>query len=572
METNSLLPFYVLITDDNGILLSADDHLEKFHIGTSITNLIGTDSLPLKTPALFQTVYGPMILYPFFEQGFTLKGYIGLVISKNIQNEVIDRLTKENMELEMMLEGMHDGLALLDREGKVIRVNKGFTELSGIPKSEMLCLTTQEGERIGRWSASSAIRAILSKKPITFLNEYTYNNKINSGVVTAQPLLDENNNVVGVVCNIRDIARINKLRDEFIEIQLQENTYSQAVKMITNEQAVSSDFLVFRSAKIGKLLQCAMKYAAVDVPLLITGESGSGKEVIADLVYKNSKRKDAPFFKVNCGAIPDALLESELFGYDEGAFTGAKKSGHVGLCELAHQGTIFLDEIGEVSMTLQSKLLRFIEKQEFYRVGSTKLRKVDVRIISATNRDLEEMITAKQFRLDLFHRLKVLHLHMPPLRERAEDVMLLIDHFMEYYNKKYNTNKKLSGEVLNILLAYEWPGNIRELKNLLGHLVILSDGPQILMKHLPDDFHASLQESFYNHEVKSDSTAAGIDDIVEKGLSYREARDLFERTYLTKALEKYGSIRNTAANVGITHAAIIKKFAQYGAKVPTRKK
>lgn len=258
----------------------------------------------------------------------------------------------------------------------------------------------------------------------------------------------------------------------------------------------------------------------------------------------------------------------------------------MGLFELAHRGTILLDEIGELSMALQSKLLRLVEKQEFYRVGGNKQVKVDVRLISATNRNLEEMIAANKFRLDLFYRLNVFTIHLPPLRERKEDIPPLVEHFIEKYNKKYSTNKKISHALLTMFLAYSWPGNVRELENLIERLVVISDEQSIFPQHLPDDIFVRMNNQRtldtssideFKLAAMAESGEAALaenlpENLIEKFPDFHEAREHFEKMYLIQAMEKYGSVRNTATNIGLSHPAILKKFACYGVKTPLRRK
>lgn len=584
MEGNTQRFVNTLVFDDKGLLVYLDDNLKSTNLPGSIFDLANIKVLPGRYSSMHHTAYGLLIIYPFSVQSLSANGFIGLLVHKNLRDEVVDRLISDNLELETIIEEVHDGIVVVDGQGLVTRINKGFERISGIPRDTMLGLDVSSGVERGAYAASATVRVFEGKKPVTFRNQYRHNNQIHTGIVTGRPMIDENNNIIRVVCNIRDITEINNLRDELIESQLQVARYSSIFERFTN---ASNHPLIYTSKSMQKLVMSALKYAKVEAPLLITGESGSGKEVFADLVHRNSNRKDAPFLKINCGAIPEALLESELFGYEAGAFTGAKKGGHMGLFELAHGGTILLDEVGELSMTLQSKLLRIVEKQEFYRVGGNKQIKIDVRLISATNRNLEDMIAANKFRLDLYYRLNVFSIQLPPLRERQEDVPALVEHFIEKYNKKYNTNKKISRALLNMFITYQWPGNIRELENLIERLVVISDDESIFPQHLPDDIfvhmnHRTLDTSSISMSVAKigNATESGspvlpinlFDNMIEKFPDFHGARQYFEKMYLTQALEKYGSIRNTATNIGLSHPAILKKFAVYGVKAPLRKK
>jgi len=274
--------------------------------------------------------------------------------------------------------------------------------------------------------------------------------------------------------------------------------------------------------------------------VLIVGESGTGKELFAHAIHKLSRRKDGPLIKVNCSALPETLLESELFGYVKGAFTDAKKD-KPGRFKLAEGGTIFLDEIGDVSVAVQVKLLRVIEQKEFEPLGATYTEKVDVRIIAATNRDLEEMVKDGRFREDLYYRLNVMKVELPPLRERRDDIPLLVEHFIQKYNKKMGKEiEGVSEEAMRLLLNHTYPGNVRELENILEHAFILCKGRIILPEHLPHYLHA-----------KAPSLPAA---------SLRE----WEREMIKEALRRSGgNITSAARELGIHRTTLWRKMKKY---------
>ncbi|MDR1320262.1 MAG: sigma 54-interacting transcriptional regulator [Gracilibacteraceae bacterium] len=538
----------------------------------SITDLINNEALPAEPQNFILTPFGFLNIYPVMIEDSGFEGFI-MVLFANDPGDIIGKLLEAKMELEAIIEDVQDGIVVADATGKILRINKSFERISGIPRETMLGGNVRDGVAMGAYSESSTIKVVEKQQPVTFLNEYRYNDQIRKAVVTGRPVFDSAGNIHRVVSNIRDITEINALRDELLESQLQLNRYTKLLERFQGTKTSHGNY-VFGSEKMQILLNNARKYAKVDVPLLITGESGSGKEVLTDYIHENSGRKRTPFLKINCGSIPETLLESELFGYEEGAFTGSKKGGHMGLFELAHNGTIFLDEIGEMTLPLQAKILRFAENMEFYRVGGNKLIRVDVRLISATNRDLSQMIAQKQFRLDLFHRLNVLHLTIPPLKERKSDILPLINCFLAKYNSKYNVNKKISNSLLNLFFSYDWPGNVRELQNLIERLVILSDEDCIFPEHLPAEIFVSLNGrdlnlnietfSFPNSAAVKPVSESSFDEILERFSGYREAKEYFEKTYLLKSLQKYGTIRNTAKHIGLSHPAIIKKLSSYG--------
>jgi Nif-specific regulatory protein len=264
--------------------------------------------------------------------------------------------------------------------------------------------------------------------------------------------------------------------------------------------------LVYSSEQMRQIIKICEKISSTKAPVLIQGESGTGKELIAKAIHFNSDRADKPFIAINCAAIPENLLEAELFGYEKGAFTGAFTS-KPGKFELANGGTLFLDEIGDLPLSLQAKLLRVLQEHTFERLGGTKSIKVDFRLISATHKNLKELISQGKFREDLYFRINVVNIYIPPLRERKEDIVVLIEHFLNQLNQKYQKSVKISKEVLKIFLEYPWPGNVRELENTLESMVILSDDELITPEHLPEVFK-SCQISQPKSDVQESSLQA----------------------------------------------------------------
>lgn len=358
---------------------------------------------------------------------------------------------------------------------------------------------------------------------------------------------DEQGVPLRVAGTIRDIEYE---RQKARESQEKLNRYCEIVNTLTKKQGLNTT-LTFISTQMRDLVRNIEKYAQVDAPVLITGESGVGKEVVADLIHNYGDRKTAPFFKINCGAIPESLLESELFGYEEGAFSGAKPGGKIGFFELADNGTVLLDEIGDLPLSLQVKMLRFVQSRDFFRIGGKRLIRVNTRIIAATNRNLEAMVLNKEFRSDLFYRLHVLTIHIPALRERPGDIAPLTEYFLNRYNEKYHTNKVISPEVCRIFAAYSWPGNIRELENLIERLVVTTDMNVITVDCIPEIMKKALTGT---------QKSCGLDRII----TYKEAKEQFERQYFQQAIEKYGSTRKVAEKIMVDHSTIVKKAAKYG--------
>jgi DNA-binding NtrC family response regulator len=306
------------------------------------------------------------------------------------------------------------------------------------------------------------------------------------------------------------------------------------------------DHIIGKSKQIVEVFKAVSMVAARKSTVLITGESGTGKELIARAIHYNSDRRSKPFVVVNCAALPDTLIESELFGYEKGAFTNASQK-KVGRFELAHGGTLFLDEIGELNIGTQAKFLRAIEQETFTRLGGTDEIKVDVRVIAASNRDLEQMAKAGEFRPDLFYRLNVVSLYLPPLRERREDIPLLLDHFLRLKAQEHSiAAKSLSPEVVDFFTAYHWPGNIRELENLLERLTILTPHETVMLRDLPVGMRSS------------DQTATLKEDVLSGARPLSDAVDEFERELIVKALQRTGFNQTKAASLLGTSRRILK--------------
>ncbi|WP_218188126.1 sigma-54 interaction domain-containing protein [Desulfosarcina cetonica] len=320
------------------------------------------------------------------------------------------------------------------------------------------------------------------------------------------------------------------------------------------EELISGQ-IIARSANIVQALRQARKVSRVDSTVLILGESGTGKGVIANLIHRYSVRADKPMVQVNCGAIPETLVESELFGYEKGAFTGAAQKGKPGYLELADQGILFLDEIAELPIASQVKLLRFLEDGQVTRVGGTAPRRLNVRILCATHRDLEKMVAQGEFRLDLFYRLNVIPIVVPPLREREDCKLSLIRHFIGRFNAKLKVGKppRLTRPALDALLLYDFPGNVRELMNICERLVVMAEGPQIDLADLPAPVTANLSSPV--------TYALGL---LKSGGNLNQTLATVERRILAEAQEKHGTQAKVAAALGVNQSTIARKLKKYG--------
>jgi len=447
-------------------------------------------------------------------------------------------------EIQTILESSYDGIFITDEKGKVLMVNSAWEQICGLSRQEVVGITAQEMVRRGIYTESAVQKVVETGKTSTVMLEMVSGNKGQKILATGTPIFDEDGQLTRVIANIRNITDLVNLKSQLeYSWQLTEK-YSSEIKEIRRQQQFSD--IVANSKDIQNVLEIVSRAADVDTTVLITGESGVGKEVVAKYLHTLSRRKNGPFIKINCAAIPATLLESELFGYEAGAFTGASKQGKIGLFELAHEGTLLLDEIGEMPLELQSKLLRAIQSKEKTRIGGEKPVEIDVRIVAATNRNLEKMMKEGIFRADLFYRLNVININITPLRNRTEDIPALIFHFLDRFNKKYNCKKSISHQVVDTLIEYQWPGNIREMENLIERLVVLTDDNEITINHLPESYlNTNVME--YNIQIN------GI-------IPLKEAVEEVEKQLILRAKQKYGSTRRMAKVLGVDQSTIVRKI------------
>ena len=369
---------------------------------------------------------------------------------------------------------------------------------------------------------SVTLEVLEKKRPVTiFQNAKRTDKKL---LVTGNPIFREDGSIELVVTNDRDITELDNLRLRLLESEARTERFQHELLKKEGWLEAGGDF-VSRSQVMRQILATAIHVAAFKSAVLISGASGTGKSLLARLIHQYSDRREKPFVRVECGAIPSSLFESEIFGYEKGAFTGANQKGKLGLFEMAEGGTLFLDEVALSPLNLQHKLLRFLESGEIVRVGSTDAIKIDARIIAASNIDLESLVEEGRFRNDLYYRLKVVPLSLPPLKERAEDIPFLVWHFLDKFNKRLSTDKVISGPAMEALAENDWPGNVREVENLVERLVVMSPDRMIELTDLPGTIieHKSLIPTL----------------VQDKGL--KEAVQEFEASLIELAVEKYGS-------------------------------
>lgn len=457
------------------------------------------------------------------------------------------KATKElNKELEAIFNSSYDEIYVTDGEGYTLRVNKAGERFYGMKAEELIGKHVIKLQELGLFSPSITPQVLKTKKRTTLVQTTKQGQKI---IVTANPIFDEKGQIIRVVTNSRDVTELSNLRQRLEDTEKLMNNYRKEIVKLNKERITISE-IISKSATMKQLLELAERVAGVDSTVLIEGESGVGKGVISLNIHQKSKHKERPFVTINCGAIPENLMESELFGYEGGAFTGAKKEGKKGLFEIANDGTVFLDEITELPLSLQVKLLHVIQEKRFMRVGGNEYIEVNARIIAATNRNIRRLIKEKKFREDLYYRLNVVPLVVPPLRHRKEDIPALIEHFLAAFLEKYELYKKVAPETLTLLSNYNWPGNVRELENLVERLVVTVDSVEILPHHLPE------------YILHADGSVEKV--FVLDICSLKNATEELERQLLNKALIKFHNTYRMADALEVNQSTVVRKMHRYG--------
>ncbi len=451
------------------------------------------------------------------------------------------------LELHAIIDSSSDGLFVCDAGANVIRVNPASERIHQRPAAEMVGRNMRDLIDEGFIDRSAALDASLEKKSVSQLQNLPGGGKL---ISVATPVFDHSGELIRVVVSERDISEIDQLQRELENQEAIKDQFRH--QMLEMQQAeLESRRIIARSPNMIKALRQATKVASADSSVLILGESGVGKGVIADMIHHNSRRSDHPMIKINCGAIPESLIEAELFGYEKGAFTGASPGGKPGQFELANEGVLFLDEIAELPLSAQVKLLRFLEDGQITRLGSTVQRKVDVRVLAATHRDLEEMVEQGTFRLDLYYRLNVIPIHVPAVRERRDCLVPLIRHYIDHFAAINKTPKRLTRATLDALAGYAYPGNVRELMNICERLVVMSETELIDVADLPVQVVGSSQ--------------SGMPEDLEwpESISLQEALETVERNLLVRARDRYRNQAGIAEALGVNQSTIARKLKRY---------
>jgi TyrR family helix-turn-helix protein/PAS domain S-box-containing protein len=453
--------------------------------------------------------------------------------------ETIKLVEETSQELSDIINLSADGLVSVDGNGTLLRMNHAYEQIVGVKAEEFV------GKPVIMLKEKGFMPDLVSTHVLKDLKQKNMYLKIREKdvLLTGRPVFNNSGELVRIVANIRDLTDLNELKEEIQKFSQLTSRYETELKRLRAKEFAGT--LVGNSPEMQKVVDKVVQVAQVDSNVLICGESGTGKELAAKMVHLNSERKDGPFIPVNCGALTASLLESELFGYLPGAFTGADKKGKMGLFEAAHEGTLFLDEIGELPYEMQVKLLRVIQEKKVRRVGSSQEVEVDVRFVFATNKDLKNMVEEKLFREDLFYRLNVIRIWLPPLRERKEDIPRLVEYFLRRLNQKYGFNKRIPEEIMQRLGEHDWPGNVRELESTIERLVVLSQGLNLDLQVIKDEITGSM----------------GSKISVNKSL--KEILEEVEQEILKKAYRESRSTRKVAKRLGISQATVARKLQKY---------
>ena len=425
--------------------------------------------------------------------------------------------------LEIIFDNVANGIYIVDGKGVTIRVNKPFEEMSGFTNAELVGRSLYDLVGPDNYFSGSASLLVIEKRvPVTATYSTRTGRKL---LVKGRPVFDDSGAIRYIINTIWDLTVVQ---------------YSKKVDADTaRTQMLNEEDIVTCSQNMSDVIDLALRVAGTDSTILLTGESGVGKSLLAKVIHRASERKHKPLLQINCAAIPETLLEAELFGYESGAFTGADRKGKPGLFEQANGGTIFLDEITEIPLHLQSKLLGVIQDKAFHKIGGRGEQSVDVRIIAATNRDLAAQVALGRFREDLYYRLNVVPVQIPPLRQRREDIPLLIRYFTDHYNRRYNSYKRFSEKLIERMNAMPWKGNIRELENVVERMIVTSTASEIESLG-PIDHEAA--------EAAGESKT--LVDLIQE----------YEDTLLIRAMKEHRTTRKIAIHYGMSQPTVARKI------------
>lgn len=464
----------------------------------------------------------------------------------NELDKQIKRLSSQQYLHNEMLNKLKDGIYITDEEGITTYVNDAFLNLSGLTREQIIGKSVYDLRKYNVLPNSCCAKVIETMDTVSTINKYYKGQRC---LVSGSPIFDESGNLKNTIAVIRDVSELDVLMKNI--------TKEKNLFIINNEHnefnIQSKDFIkepINNNEKMKSMYDKAKKIAKVDSTILILGETGVGKDFMASYIYNISSRNKGKFVKINCGAVPEHLMESEFFGYEEGAFTGAQKGGKKGLFEEANGGVLYLDEIGDMPYTLQVKLLSAINDRMFYRIGGTSPVEFNARIIAATNIDLKQQVEEKKFRSDLYYRLNVVSFIVPPLRHRKEDIIPLSQQFIDYYNNKYGKNCYFTTGCMENFLTYEWPGNIRELKNIIERLVLMTD-------------EAPISKEFFREQLMNRDSSNASSKFHSDNKTLKDKLEEYEKSIIEITLSSTKNMKEAATKLGVDLSTLVRKKQKY---------
>ncbi|HZG16286.1 MAG TPA: sigma 54-interacting transcriptional regulator [Candidatus Bathyarchaeia archaeon] len=455
------------------------------------------------------------------------------------------------IELNAILKASRDNIVITDGKGIVLRASPNCKVIYGKDVSFLIGKSVLQLETEGIFSPSVTRMVLDEHKEIQVMQHTTTGRVV---MATGFPVMNELGEIIRVISFSHDLTEIENLKEEYEELQTKMGHYQSVINELREKEDCTEEIVV-KSKTIQRIWELVQRVAKSDANVVFYGESGVGKNVFAHGLHNKSDRKKETYIEVNCGAIPESLFESEMFGYEAGSFTGANKNGKHGLIELADKGTLFLDEIGELPLSVQAKLLKVLQEKKVTRVGGVKAKSIDFRLVASTNQDLKEMVSQGKFRQDLYYRLNVIPIHIPPLRERKEDIAMLAHYHLKKCNEKNGTNKLLDVATIDQLISYHWPGNVRELENLIERLVITTETKVIYPDQLPfyipqRNRHQYLERSFDHTE--------------DRGKTLQEILEEVESRHLKRAYMQYKTTYDIAEHLGLSQPTVVRKLKKYG--------
>lgn len=560
----------IIVTDQRGIITHVNDQSRKIlridakqHIGEDIAGI-----LPLIGRSTHQcldtgkNIPGHQILgkraklilnvAPIARDGQTIGAICSFQELSSFETSArkLDSYKTLNRQLETIFNASSDGIWVCDGQGTVISINRASELLNGIKKKDVIGRNINDLVERKVFDQSVTTKVMASGRRQTVMQHVAKTDRYL--LATGTPSIDSNGNIALIVVNERDMTELNILQEQFEQSQKIGEKFKSELSELTLMELKRNE-IIAESNKMRHVLQTSLKLAHIGASnILILGESGVGKGLLAKLIHQNSARHDNPFVEINCAALPENLLEAELFGYEKGAFTGASDKGKVGLFELAQGGTLFLDEIGDMPLPLQVKLLKYLDDKMIRRIGGTQSIQVDCSTIAATNQNLHSLVQAKQFREDLYYRLKNFTLEIPPLRQRPEDIAGLVRFYLQSFNQKYNCSRTIHSRAMALLGRYAFPGNVRELKNILENAVVMSPSDQI------DEY---IQVSI---EAGPEAIPAPVIlPAVGNTLDLARQLETAEKAILLEARRQCRTTREMARLLGISQPSVVRKLRKH---------